>query len=131
MQSLQAKTVTPHDGQRPVVESNARFKVVNAGRRWGKTKIAVKLMIDAARAPDGPRNPQADRLVWWVAPTYKVVKRGYRECKRQLPRELLTHDFPPETNFDAGRSVILHLKSGASIEFYSAERPGGMLGEGV
>lgn len=122
---LREKVVTPHPGQKPIVDSKARFKVVNCGRRWGKTVIAAKMLINQTQAaPPGS-------VTWWVAPTYKVVKRGYREVVRQLPREYLTHDPPPDSNFDAGRSVILKFKNGTQIEFYSAERPEGMLGEGV
>ena len=124
LKRLQPLVVKPHAGQREVIDDPARFKVLDAGRRWGKTKIGAKMMLDAARSKD-------NQLIWWVAPTYKVVKRGYRQVLRQIPKELLTHDPPPETNFDAGRSVILQLKNGSTIEFYSAERPGGMLGEGV
>ncbi len=124
LERLSPYVVKPHPGQVPVVESSARFKVLNCGRRWGKTKIGAKLLIDNAKThPNG--------LVWWVAPTYRVVKRGYKEVLRQLPRDFLTHDPPPDTNFDAGRPVVLKLKNGCNIEFYSAERPAGMLGEGV
>jgi hypothetical protein len=124
MERLEKYVIIPHPGQVPVVESDARFKVLNCGRRWGKTKIGAKLLIDNARSHD-------NGLVWWVAPTYRVVKRGYKEVLRQLPRDFLTHDPPPDTNFDAGRPVVLKLKNGCNIEFYSAERPQGMLGEGV
>lgn len=124
LERLAPFVVKPHTAQQPVVRSPARFKVLNCGRRWGKTKIGVKLLLDQAKS-------KPNSLVWWVAPTYRVVKRGYRECLRQLPRDYLTHDPPPDTNFDAGRPVVLKLKNGANIEFYSAERPGGMLGEGV
>lgn len=130
LQSLRGYVVVPHDGgQREVYEDEHRFKVLNCGRRWGKTKLGVKMMLREAMG--APLSGQKNKLVWWVAPTYKVVKRGYAETLRQLPRELLTHDPPPESNFDAGRSVTLRLKTGNKIEFYSAERPGGMLGEGV
>lgn len=74
---------------------------------------------------------QSDKMVWWVAPTYKVVKRGYKEVLRQLPDNVLTHVPPQESAFDAGRAVALKFKNGSRIEFYSAERPDGMLGEGV
>jgi hypothetical protein len=30
-------------------------------------------------------------MIWWVAPTYKVVKRGYKEILRQLPPDVLAH----------------------------------------
>lgn len=72
-----------------------------------------------------------EQMVWWCAPTYKVVKRGYREVLRQLPNDVLTHTPPQDSAFDAGRSVILKFKNGSRLEFYSAERPEAMLGEGV
>lgn len=120
---LKDKVVHPHPGQAQVINSKARFRVMNCGRRWGKTKIAAKIIVAKAR--------KDKQMLWWVAPTYKVVKRGYAEVLRQLPDGVLTHEPPPETNFDAGRSVILRFKNGTRMEFYSAERPEGMLGEGV
>lgn len=121
--NLLSKTFTPHDGQRPVMDSHARFKLMCAGRRFGKTKIAAAL---------GHRKARRERMmIWWVAPTYKIVKRGYAEVLRQLPNDVLSRPAPPETSFDSGRPVILHFKTGTRWEFYSAERPEGMLGEGV
>jgi hypothetical protein len=123
MQAVQSKVVRLHPAQEEVAASEARFKVMNAGRRTGKTVLAAREGLKRAR--------QENKMVWWVAPTYKVVKRGYKEVLRQLPKELLTHDPPPDSYFDAGRSVILRFKTGSTMEFYSAERPEGMLGEGV
>lgn len=123
MLSLDKITVKPHAGQLPVLESDARFKVLNCGRRWGKTVLAAKLALRAAR--------KKNQMVWWVAPTYRIVKRGYEEILRQLPPDALTHAPPPDSNFDAGRSVILRFKNGTRMEFYSAERPEGMLGAAV
>jgi len=123
MHNVQAKTVVPHAGQLPILESTARFKVVNSGRRFGKTTCAAKMLVAKSR--------KKNQMLWWVAPTYKVVKRGYAEILKQLPDGVLTHTPPPESNFDAGRSVILRLKNGTKIELYSAERPEGMLGAGV
>lgn len=123
MASVEDKVVHPHEGQMLVLESRARFKVMNCGRRWGKTRLAAKMMLQESR--------KQKQMLWWVAPTYKVVKRGYAEVLRQLPQGVLTHSPPPETNFDSGRSVILRFKNKTKMEFYSAERPEGMLGEGV
>jgi hypothetical protein len=121
--SVAAKVVQPHPGQKLVLENQARFKIMNCGRRWGKTKLAAKMLLQRSRKPK--------QMLWWVAPTYKVVKRGYAEVLRQIPDGVLEHEPPPETNFDSGRQVILRFKNGTKIEFYSAERPEGMLGEGV
>src|SRR4051812_48405075 len=92
-------TVIPHPGQFPVLHSDARFKVLNCGRRWGKTVLGAKTCVQAARKPN--------QMIWWVAPTYKIVKRGYDEVLRQLPKGVLAKPAPPSTNFDAGRAVIL------------------------
>jgi phage FluMu gp28-like protein len=121
---LQEKVVIPHDGgQREIMENHARFQIVCCGRRFGKTVIGAKKALLRCRRPK--------QMVWWCAPTYKVVKRGYREVLRQLPDDVLTHPPQLDSAFDAGRSVILKFKNGSRMEFYSAERPEAMLGEGV
>lgn len=121
--SLTSKKFQPHPGQQPVMDANERFLTMCAGRRFGKTKIAAALALKKAR--------RDRKMVWWVAPTYKIVKRGYNEVLRQLPPEILSKPAPQDTSFDAGRAVILRFKNGSRMEFYSAERPEGMLGEGV
>lgn len=123
LEDLERVVVRPHKAQREVLSNNARFRVLDCGRRWGKTKLAAHIALKKAR--------KKGQMIWWVAPTYKVVKRGYKEILRQLPPGVLAAPAPPETNFDAGRSVILKFKNGTHMEFYSAERPEGMLGEGV
>lgn len=124
LHSLRGKVVIPHvGGQQQIMESKARFQIVCCGRRFGKTVIGAKKALKKCREPN--------RMVWWVAPTYKVVKRGYREVVRQLPDGVLAHPTPQDSAFDAGRSVVLRFKNGSRMEFYSAERPEGMLGEGV
>lgn len=116
-----SKVLRPHsEGQREVLTSEERFLVLCAGRRWGKTKVGAARALREAR--------REAKTVWWVAPTYKVVKRGYAEVLRQLPDGVLSRPAPPENAFDAGRSIILHFKNGSRMEFYSAERPEGMLG---
>lgn len=120
---LVSKKFTPHPGQQPVMDSHARFKLMCAGRRFGKTKIAAALGHRKAR--------REKQIIWWVAPTYKIVKRGYAEVIRQLPANVLSKPAPAEASFDSGRSVVLQFKNGSKWEFYSAERPEGMLGEGV
>lgn len=123
LKGLDRYVMRPHPGQRPVLEHPARFKILNSGRRWGKTMVGAKASITEAQKPDN--------IVWWVAPTYRIVKRGYAEVLKQLPPHLLSQDPPPDTNFDAGRSVILKLKNGSRIEFYSATMPESMLGASV
>jgi hypothetical protein len=120
---MREKNVRPHEGQQLVLDSKARFRVMNCGRRWGKTVLAAKIIVSKTR--------KKNQMLWWIAPTYRVVKRGYAEVLKQLPDGVLAHDPPPETNFDAGRPITLRFKNGTRMEFYSAERPEGMLGAAV
>jgi hypothetical protein len=57
-----------HPKQMEVFKSQARFRVVVAGRRFGKTQLAKVLMIKwAANKPK--------QRVWYVAPTYRMAKQ--------------------------------------------------------
>jgi phage FluMu gp28-like protein len=124
LEKLQAKVVIPHEGgQQAIMQDETRFQIVCCGRRFGKTVVGAKKILKQCRQPN--------QMCWWIAPTYKVVKRGYKEVLRQLPDNVLTHAPPQDSAFDAGRSVVLKFQNGSRMEFYSAERPEGMLGEGV
>jgi len=63
---------TLHSGQLGVASSSARFKVLVAGRRWGKTRLGVWLCI--AKAMQGKKT-------WWVAPTYSMANEGWKEIR--------------------------------------------------
>ena len=53
--------------QREVFESSERFRILVAGRRFGKTYLALVELLKAASQPES--------LVWYVGPTYKQAKR--------------------------------------------------------
>jgi len=53
-----------HEKQKQIVESNARFKVVRAGRRSGKSAVMVEIMLFEAMS-------QKDRNVFYISPTMK------------------------------------------------------------
>lgn len=57
----------------------ARFRVVVAGRRFGKTYLVVHELYRAARTGYGKR-------VWFVAPTYRQAEQiAWRDLKRMIP----------------------------------------------
>ena len=63
--------------QKTVAHDTHRFKVVVAGRRFGKTHLAIRELCKAARYPD--------RHVWMIAPTYRQVKQiVWRKLKTRL-----------------------------------------------
>lgn len=118
---IAGKMLVPHsEGQREVLTSDKRFLVLCAGRRWGKSQVGAARALRQAR--------KGNQTIWWAAPTYKNVKHGYNAVIRQLPDGLLSKAPPPDSVFDAGRAVILPFKNGSKIQFFSAERPEGMLG---
>jgi len=55
----------PHPTQNQVIESNARFRVLCCGRRWGKTTLAVEEMKCAYAKPS---------RVAYIAPTYQQAR---------------------------------------------------------
>jgi hypothetical protein len=121
VQKVMGKMLVPHsEGQKEVLTAEERFLVLCAGRRWGKSQIGAAKALRTARKPR--------QIIWWIAPTYKVVKRGYEAVVKQCPDELLQKPAPPSSGFDAGRAIRLYFKNGSIMEFYSAERPEGMLG---
>lgn len=65
--------------QQIIENSDARFKVVAAGRRSGKTRYGVIKVTQTALQGGN---------AWWVAPTYKVARIGWRQLvsvARQIP----------------------------------------------
>lgn len=110
----------PHPGgQKLILDSEARFRTLAAGRRWGKTKVASHEIVRRAKKPN--------QMIWWVANTYKNVSRGYREVVNQLPASWLAKPAPAYTS----TTKILQLKNGTMIEFYSGGSPDALAGEGV
>lgn len=63
--------------QKQIAESDKRFRVVVAGRRFGKTHLAIREICKAARF--------SNREVWYVAPTYRQSKTiVWRKLKNKL-----------------------------------------------
>jgi hypothetical protein len=120
IRSVQKKLWVPHDGQREVIDSEARFRILRAGRRWGKTQLAAHEVIMAALE-------KPNQMVWWVSVSDKSVRRGYRHTLAQLPYELLAKEPPSETANDR----ILRFNNGSQIEFYTSGTPDSLAGEGV
>lgn len=103
-----------HPGQREIAASAARWRVVCAGRRWGKTRLSAALLL--ARALEGGR-------CWWVAPTAKLARVGWRELRGMT----LTI---PGVEMRLGES-LLTMPGGGTIQVRTAGEPGGLRGEGL
>lgn len=107
----------PHEGQQQVRDSDARFKIVSAGRRWGKTELAANEIVEHADDEPGC-------LCWWVAPGYRVAETGW---------SMVTDVLPSESIVNKKRSKPRHidLTNGSRIEFRSSDNPDSLVGEGL
>jgi len=104
----------PHQGQLEVHNSDARFKVLSAGRRWGKTRLGVNECLDAASK--GGR-------AWWVSPSYKTSEVGWRPL-RQIARKI------PNAEIRLADRMIT-LPGGGFVAVRSADNPDSLRGEGL
>jgi len=104
----------PHPGQLEVHNSQARFKVLSAGRRWGKTRLGVNECLDAAA--------QGGRA-WWVSPSYKTSEVGWRPL-RQIARKI------PNAEIRLVDRMVT-LPNGGFVAVRSADNPDSLRGEGL
>jgi len=107
----------PHPGQQDVLESDARFRIVGCGRRWGKTEMCAH---EALR-----RLGEPDTLVWWVAPTYDIADLGFNAVEDVVPDPLMDGE-PKKT-----KPKEIRLTNGSLISFRSTDREDSLRGEGV
>ncbi len=104
-------------GQREVSRDPARFKVVIAGRRWGKTFMAIRELARIAREPG--------RRVFYVAPTYRQAKQiVWDQLKWQL-QDLRWIDRINESD------LTVVLKNGSRISLRGADNPDSLRGVGL
>ena len=94
----------PHDGQRAVLESDARFKVLMCGRRWGKSLISKNISITEALA---------GRITGYVTPTYALAKVFFDDIANIIPSEIA----------QANKSdLTFKFITGGEIRFFTGER---------
>lgn len=94
-----------------------RFRVVIAGRRFGKTHLAIRELCRYARVPDSE--------VWYVSPTYKQSKNiVWRKLKRRL------QDLRWAQKINESELTIL-LKNGTTISLKGADNADSLRGVGL
>ncbi len=106
------------DPQADVFESDARFRVLVAGRRFGKTYLsAVELAIAAGEKPRS--------VCWYVAPTYRMAKEiAWDAVKAIIPRTQLARK-PNETE------LSIELINGSRISLKGADNADSLRGLGL
>ena len=96
------------------MQSDARFRVLACGRRWGKTRLGALLCL---------RTGLSRGRAWWVAPSYKMAHVGWRlvtQLAAQIPgAEIRRAD------------QLVALPGGGTVQVRSADNPQALRGEGL
>ena len=101
----------PHHAQALVLRSRARWRIVRAGRRFGKSVIALLAGIEELLK---------GHKVAYVAPTYKMAKKFFAAYLQKLPKATIV---------SANRADLqITLITGGTIDFFSGEAIDNMRG---
>lgn len=102
-----------HDGQKEVANDKHRFRIVCAGRRWGKSVLSQLIVLKWAVETPG--------LYWVVSPTYRQGKQiHWRGLQQVVPKEWILKKNEVE--------LSITLKNGSVIELKGAENPDALRG---
>ena len=108
--TINVKLHKPHSGQRAVLESAARFRVMMCGRRFGKSLISQDTSIDEAISGNS---------VAYVTPTYQLGKIFFQEIIKILPVEIYKKN---------EADLVIQFITGGSIRFFTGEKLDAMRG---
>ncbi len=114
--------VSLHPAQLKVFQSTARFTILTAGRRFGKTELAKSRA--AARAMD-PRNVKR-KPVFVIAPVATQAKLLYWQGLLDMLHPALDPRRPPQSN-----EGHIYLANGVMIGVKGADRPDTLRGVGL
>jgi hypothetical protein len=106
-----------HTGQQPILNSDARFRICAAGRRFGKSNLAAHELIERGFANPGSLN-------WWVAPSHGTANIGF---------EFIEDILPPSWIADTKRSPPKYIETPneTKFEFLSTSSDTALVGSGV
>jgi len=104
-------------GQIEVAQSDKRFRIVVAGRRWGKSTLALRELCRFASVPD--------RLVYYVCPTFGMSKRI---MWKPLKKKLLSLRWVKKINES---ELTITLINDSEICLKSADNPDTLRGVGL
>ncbi len=106
-----------HAQQGQVFESPKRFRVVAAGRRWGKTVLGVICLLLSAAAKPG--------RYWYLAPELKQARDiAWKTLVTLVPRSWLAR--PPNES-----RLEIELRNGSVIALHGADHPDSLRGRGI
>ena len=94
----------PHQCQKIIHDSHFKYRVVAAGRRFGKTTIAIMECIQEALS-------QAYSRVWYISPTYRQSEMiAWKLLLKTLPPEIVKRQNNMKLEIELHNSSIIELK---------------------
>lgn len=105
-----------HDAQRAVWDSDARFRVVACGRRFGKTHLGTAEIIRAAFTMPGAN-------IGWVAPVHDQSDVAFRMFLDAIPSELVDINLTKKL-------VIVREPYNSRLQWKSADREKNLRADG-
>lgn len=103
--------------QDQVAHNKTRFRVVVAGRRFGKTHLSIRELCFHAKEPD--------KEVWYVAPTYKMARQI---VWKKLKNKLSDLNWIAKTN---ETELTISLINGSTISLKGADNYDSLRGVGL
>lgn len=113
MASLNVKL---HPAQMQILNSRKRFKVVAAGRRFGKSRLAAWLLLIMALQ-------STEKDVFYIAPTFQQAKDILWGMLKELGNEVITSAHE--------NTAVLTLVNGRKIYLKGSDRPDTLRGVGL
>ncbi len=105
-----------HKKQLQVFKSLARFKIVAAGRRAGKSYLsAVTLLIEALKETNRYGIPLRGKEVWYVAPTYQQARDIIWGLLKDIGQDVI------EQCYENTSKIV--LINGRTIQLKGSDRP--------
>lgn len=102
-----------HAAQLEVAQDPHRFRVLVAGRRFGKSRLAAILCI---------LEGLAGRRAWWCSPSYPMAGAAWRELK----------DLAAQAGAEIRESdMTVVFPRGGFVRVRSSDKPGSLRGEGL
>jgi len=121
VQKIQVKTFSPHPCQDEVLASDARFKIMSCGRRFGKGNTLLR-----AIGTDALHNPGS--VFWIISPNYSYTQPMWDKAIMAFTNVKINgKNFMKRPKV---RDRVIPLYNGARIEFKSAIEPHTLRGAG-
>ena len=120
-------TIPLHDGQREVFTDKRRFKLVAAGRRWGKTHMsrvyALTKVLENEKKIDRRTRKLKDLEVWYVAPTYDMAKDIFWGLFKNMAEKVIEKVWENDGK--------IQFKNGRCLQIKGSDRPDRLRGVGL